>query len=144
MEIGTAKSNAEKVAALAAASRQVEQIDIPLRHFYSHGVYLREMTMPAGAVVTGKVHKYDNAHIISKGDVSVQTDEGLIRIRAPFTFIAKAGSQRAFFAHEETVWTTIIGTDEKNPEAIEKAFLVETYDQYQLFCDEQKLIESKV
>jgi len=106
------------------------QLDIPVRHYFGPGIYAREITIPAGVVLTGKIHKYAHINIISKGEISVLTENGVKRIRAPFTMVSPPGTKRAGFAHEETVWTTIHGTDETDLEKLEAHFIAKDCADY--------------
>lgn len=98
---------------LEAAMRQHEQIEIEPVHRFADGLYAREITIPAGTLLTGKIHRARHLNIISRGDISVwSAGEPVRRIRAPFSFVADAGARRVGFAHEETVWTTVHATRE--------------------------------
>lgn len=114
--------------------RAMPQLEIPVRHFFSPGVYAREVTIPPGTVLTGKIHKHAHLNIISKGDITVLTEDGLRRITAPFTMISVAGTKRVGFAHEETVWTTIHATEETDLAKIEAQFIAQDHDEYLEFC----------
>jgi len=82
-------------------------IDCPLRHWFPKGMYVREITMPAGAFITSKIHRFESPFTVSKGRVSVYTDGGGVEeIEAPYTGITSPGTRRALFIHEDTVWTT--------------------------------------
>lgn len=83
------------------------ELDWPLTHIVCNNVYIRQITLPKGALLTGKVHNYDHTSIISKGDVSVLTNEGMTRIKASSTWSSKAGTKRLIYVHEETIWATI-------------------------------------
>ena len=39
----------------------------PVQHHFAPGAYGREMTLPAGLVVVGKIHKHAHINVISKG-----------------------------------------------------------------------------
>lgn len=123
----------EKVVRLESTMRALEQIDVPIKHYFSQGVYAREMTVPKGATVVGKIHKYQQLNILSAGEVSVVTDDGVQRVKAPFTIVAPAGSKRAFYAHEDSVWTVIHGTEETDIEKIELQFIAQTELEFQEF-----------
>ncbi len=86
--------------------RQGEQVDLPPKHYFSDGIYAREITIPAGTVLTGKMHRTEHINVVSRGCITVWTEGGMKRISAPFTFVSKPGTKRAGYAHEETVWTT--------------------------------------
>jgi hypothetical protein len=92
----------------------------PLRHFFTQGVYARELTIPAGQVIVGKIHKHEHLNFISKGKVTVLTEEGgLEELTAPCTIISPAGVKRLLYTHEETVWTVVHQTDKTNLDEIE-------------------------
>ncbi len=99
------------------------QVEIPVSHYFSKGVYAREMRQPAGTIVAGKIHKFENLCIVSQGECSVISIDGPMRIKAPFTFVSQPGTQRLIWAHTDLVWTVIHGTDEKDLEKIEEEFI---------------------
>lgn len=96
----------EKVCALEREVQKLPQVNCPVRHFFAPGMYAREMTIPAGVVLTGAVHRHEHLCTISKGRIVVSTDEGMREVVAPATFVSIAGAKRVGFALEETVWTT--------------------------------------
>ena len=124
-----------RAAVTAAESMMLEdkQVEIPVRHYFSKGVYAREITIPKGTYLTGAIHKYPQINIMSKGRLSVATEDGPVTIEAPYTVCSPAGVKRIAYAHEETVWTTIIATDETDPEKIEQMFTVKTFAEYDGF-----------
>jgi len=119
--------------------RDRPQIDLPVTHHFSKGVYARELFIPKDTVLTGKIHKHTNLNIISQGDMSVLTEDGIKRVKAPFTIVSPAGTKRIAYAHEDTIWTTIHGTEEIDLEKIEHEFVVETDAEYLSFVETLKL-----
>ncbi len=79
----------------------------PLKHVFTDNQYLRQITMPKGMLFISKLHKTTHPYFVLKGDVSVLTEKGVVRIKSPYSGITKAGTKRVLFTHEETVWTTI-------------------------------------
>jgi hypothetical protein len=102
----------EMVGALEEEIQKLPQVDCPVRHYFAPGMYAREMTVPAGVVVTGAVHRHEHLCTVSKGRIVVSTDEGMREISAPCTIVSKAGTKRVGYAIEETVWTTYHATNE--------------------------------
>lgn len=126
----------QKVNALEAMMLTMPQVDMPVRHhFCPQGVYARELHIPAGAILTGKVHKYWQLNIMSKGELSVLTEDGIVRVKAPFTVVSPPGTKRVAFAHEDTVWTTVHATDETDVDKIEAHFVVDTDEEYLAHCE---------
>ena len=98
----------------------LEPRKLPLRHFLANGVYVREISMPAGTVVVGWIHKHDHVAAMLTGDISIYDETGLQRMKGPTTFISKAGIKRAIYVHEDTIFTTVHGVGHCDPEQIER------------------------
>jgi hypothetical protein len=130
----------DKIFALEDEMRRLPQLEIPVRHYFSDGVYAREITIPKGAVVTGKIHKYRQLNILSAGELSVWIEEGVIeRVKAPFTTVSPPGTKRIAYAHDISVWTTILATEETEPDKIEAHFIAPTEKDYLQFCEQLRL-----
>lgn len=112
-----------------------EAMEIPVVHHFSKAVYAREMQVPRGTLLVGKIHKHQNLNILSAGEVSVLSVDGLIRVKAPYTFVASPGAKRVIYAHDDVVWTTIHGTDEKDIDKIEEEFIAKSYEEVALIND---------
>ena len=118
IELAEVSTPLEKVERLERAIEAMPQVDCPVRHYFVPGMYAREMTIPAGVTLTGAVHKTEHLSTISAGRIAVQTDDGVIEIAAPFTFVSKPGAKRAGHAIETTVWTTYHATDTTDVDAL--------------------------
>lgn len=117
------------IAALETEMAKLPQTEIPLKHYFSKGVYGREIKVPKGALLVGKIHKHHTMNVISSGEVSVLSVDGVMRIKAPFTFVSTPGAKRVIYAHEDSTWTTFHGTHETNIEKIEEEFIAKNYDE---------------
>lgn len=135
-------STRDKVAILEEEILNRDQVNIPIKHYFSPGVYAREITIPAGTVLTGRIHKYEQLNILSGGEMSVLTEEGMKRVSAPFTVVSPPGTKRIAYAHAESTWTTILATDERDPDAIEAMFTVATEQEFVDFVKAHELIGS--
>lgn len=124
----------EKVMALEVELSKLPQLPPearPVRHIFAPGVYLREIFLPPGACVTGRIHRFDHACMVL-GDLTVYSqDEGLKRVTGCETFVSTAGVKRAVFVHAPTWFTTIHPnpTDERDPEKLAAMFTVEDWAQ---------------
>lgn len=98
----------EKVQALEAAVSLLPQVDCPVRHYFAPGLYAREMTIPAGTVVTGAVHKTENLIVVSMGRLRIVTEDGTREVRAGDTLICQAGMKNAVVALEDSRWTNFM------------------------------------
>lgn len=117
------RSAKEKIRALEARMRECEQVEIQTKHHFANGIYAREITIPAGVVLTGKVHKTQHLNIVSKGRILIYTEDGLREVVAPCTIVSPPGTKRVGYALEETVWTTIHATTETDVDLIEAALI---------------------
>jgi quercetin dioxygenase-like cupin family protein len=138
----------DKVERLEQALSQMDQVEIPVVNYFSHKIYAREITIPKNTILTGKIHKYSQLNILSKGEISVLTEDGVKRVKAPFTIVSPPGTKRAAYAHEDCVWTTIHGTDETDVEKIENHFIAKDMKEYlefkeSLLIEETKVLEEK-
>jgi len=66
----------DKVIALENLMKEQPQLELKVVHYFSPGVYARELHIPAGTMLTGKIHKYEQLNILIKGDMSVLTENG--------------------------------------------------------------------
>jgi hypothetical protein len=110
---------------LGAALSKVPQVQCPLVHRFAPGVYLREIHIPAGTVVIGKVHRTEHFNIMLKGVALIVHEDGSREeLRAPLTFVSKAGVQKVVYILEDTIWQNVHPTTETDLKKLE-ADLVE-------------------
>lgn len=124
----------EKIDKLLAIMLAAEQVEIPLTHFFAKGVYARQGIIKKGTIIVGHYKKWSHINIISSGDISIFTEQGDRRITGPATMVAAPGTRRVGYAHEDTIWTTIVGTNDTTVEDVEENFLAKTYEDYLVFC----------
>lgn len=103
--------------------------EMPLKHTFADGVYVREIFIPKGTVLTGKLHRHSHPNFLMKGEVIVVTEHGgREHLKAPLSMISLAGTKRAIIALEDTVWVTVHVTNETDLEKIEGHVIAKTYD----------------
>lgn len=124
------KPTIEEVFAAEEVMLKMPQIELPVRHFFSPGVYARELSIPAGICLTGAVHKYEQLNILSQGTMRVLTEDGIKEVSAPFTVVSPPGTKRIALALTDCIWTTILGTDETDVTLIERHFVLKTEQEY--------------
>ena len=113
-----------RVDRLETALMDAPQIDCPVQHHFAPGIYAREISIPAGTVVVGAIHKTDNLIIVSKGRLRIVTEEGTTEVQAGDTITCKAGMKNAVVALEDSRWTNLL----PNPEnTVNTAELVERF-----------------
>ena len=53
-------------------------------HHFAPGVYMRELTLPAGSVCTGRIHKTTFLNVIAQGSVAVSSVDGDANVAGVF------------------------------------------------------------
>lgn len=117
-----------KIDALEALMLREPQVEIEPVHYFAHGLYAREITIKAGTLLTGKIHRTEHLNIISRGRIIVWTEDGMREVSAPFTMVSRPGTKRVGYAIEDTVWTTIHATEERDLEKLEIELIAPTRD----------------
>ena len=115
------------IANLQTALEGMEQLVMEPVHHFSGGLYARELTLPKGSTVIGKIHKHAHLNVVLRGHVTVTTPFGTEDIKGPCIFESKPDTKRAVYAHEETVWLTFHPTDETDVDEIEKQIILPDY-----------------
>jgi hypothetical protein len=138
----------EAIMRLEEEMRKFDQLDLPLQHTFAPGQYAREIFLPKGCIVVGKIHKHAHLNIVSRGRVTVVTEFGPREIDArerPVTFTSDAGSKRALYCHEDTIWTTIHLTQSTDLAEIEREIIAPDYAELDAFMAREciRLIEGE-
>jgi hypothetical protein len=100
----------------------------PLKHTFADGLYIREIFMPKGQIISTGIHKKEHPYFVLKGDISVLTDKGIKRIKAPFNGITKPGTKRLIYMHEDSIWITVHATDKSTPEDVLNEVVAKDFD----------------
>lgn len=129
-----------KVQYIEDRMRELPQVAFQYKHYFSPGVYARELFIPAGTLLTGMIHKYTQLNIMSQGEMDVLVEDKIVRVRAPFTVVSPPGTKRIAYAYTDTVWTTILGTHLDTVEEIEEHFIAKSEEEYLLFLEETKCL----
>lgn len=103
------------IEALEEVLLEHEQVEIPTAEHFINGMYGREIVIPAGAMITGRVYKEGYLDIMLSGDISVATPQGLKRLTGTHVMEAPPGRKRAGYAHADTHWITVHRTDQFEP-----------------------------
>lgn len=147
MELRDRSSNSAPSIAQAAALEQAIRNELPIldgevvNHF-SHGVYGRELRIPAESVIVGHIHKFTNLNVLLEGDMTVITEHGPQRVGPGFLIVSPPGTKRVAYAHTYCRWLTVHGTEETDVAKIEQQFIVHTEQEYLAFqANQQQLLK---
>jgi hypothetical protein len=134
--LGGAVSMRDRINAFEVEARKAPQIRLDLVHHFAPGIYCRELHIPAGVITTSKIHKFACLNILARGERTTLIGEQMVRVKAPFIYVSPAGFKRASITHEDAVWITVHEnpTNERDIEALERALVCETEEEYLAFC----------
>ena len=101
---------------------EMPQVDCPVSHYFGPGVYIREVVMPAGALIVGHRQKERHLNSMVAGRLLVMIDGELRELVAPMVFESGPGRKVAQIL-ETTVWQNIYSTEETDIDVLESRFL---------------------
>ncbi|MDE2098333.1 MAG: hypothetical protein KGL39_13855 [Patescibacteria group bacterium] len=113
------------------------QFEPVTRHYFSGGMYCREVLQPEDSCVVGKEHLKPHFFILLKGEMTVVGNYYRKHIDAPFVFEAQGGDKRALYAHKNSVYITVHKTDKTDLDEIERELIKE--EDTSLFDSSNKL-----
>lgn len=117
-----------------------EKREFDVKHTFLNGMYMRELFIPKGSLLVGKIHKLDCLNIVSKGDISILTETGSARVTAGYSVVSPAGIQKVGYAHEDTVFVNVFRTEETGIEKIEDVVAFADYDEFERLADQSSLL----
>lgn len=115
-----------------------DQADCPVQHHFGPGVYMREVFLPAGALVIGHAHREASMNIMLKGEMVLLVDGQVSVVRAPFMTVSQPGRKVAYVL-EDTVWMNVHATEETDIAKLEARYV----DKSPAFRAQQRLLEEQ-
>jgi len=138
--------NDARIDELEAAMIQGELIDCKVDHLFSPGLYTRTIFMPAGALITSRVHNTTHPILISQGLAFVSIDGGEWEaIQAPYLSVTKPGTRRILYIEDDCIWSTFhplpyITGDENDFDETDKNDFVKRIEDDILYPYENKIL----
>jgi hypothetical protein len=122
----------DAVLRLEAEIAKLPQVEFPLRHFFAKGLYIREISIPAGHVLTGYIHTQECVTTLAKGRVLMTEGEEMKELTAPHTGSYAAGTKKAIFAIEDAVWIDSYANpdDERDLEVLHDRYTAKSHREY--------------
>jgi hypothetical protein len=115
----TASLLEKKIGTLYDTAVAQPQIQCEEKHHFGPNIYIKEVTMPAGALIIGKHHRMEHLCNMVSGRMFILQDDGSKKeLVAPMTFMAKPGRKVAYIV-ETVVFQNIYSTSETNIEKLE-------------------------
>ena len=116
---------------------------MPLTHKFCDGMYVREIFIPAGMLLIGKIHKHEHPNFLLMGTVSMITEDGgVVHMSAPQSLISPAGCKRAIYTHTDVRWVTVHLNSENldSVPMLEEKIIAKTYGDFEKFLEEKKCL----
>ena len=104
----------------------------PLKHTFTDGIYIRQMSMKKDSFVIGKIHKHNHVWFLLTGMISVADENDTVDHIAPCYVEAPAGSKRMIYAHEDSIWVNIHAnpTNTKDLKELEDLIIAKDYEEF--------------
>lgn len=95
-----------------AAIAEKPQVELPVKHVFTKGLYSRELFMPAGLELMSKCHKTQHQFVIAYGDVDIYLKgRGWERVIGYLKGVTEPGTRRVFRTYADTMLITFHPTD---------------------------------
>jgi len=78
----------DNVNAFEALMAQQPQVSLEVKDHFSKDIYARELHIPKGVILTGKIHKFEQLNILAKGRMKVLVGETVKEVEAPFIVVS--------------------------------------------------------
>jgi enolase len=117
--VPTFRATVASLQAHMLAMPDADQVKMEPVHRFADGLYIRELSIPAGTVAIGQEHAQGHVNFLTKGRVEVATDEGMQILQAPATFVSVAGTKKIVHALEDSIWTTVHACEATDPDEAE-------------------------
>ena len=111
--------------------REMPQVTCPVEHYQVDGVYVRSMFIPAGTILTGKIHNFENIAILAQGTIRVSNGTDSYILTAPHIMVDKPGVKRIGYAETDVTFVTVHKTANTEINDIEKELVSDTFEEYE-------------
>lgn len=114
-----------KIFAMQDLIGQAPAVPMPVQDHFAPHIYVREIFMPAGTFVVGKMHKTEHFNIITQGIVRlIHDDDSITEVSAGDVFTSKLGVKKVLYIVEDTRWLTVHPTDSVDPKILEYELII--------------------
>lgn len=126
-----------------AAIATLPPVDFPLTHRFFPGIYLREILIKKGSILSSLKHKTEHPFIVLDGEIAVLKEAPYgFEIEGHFTagHIGRTipGTKRLLYAITDCRWLTCHATDLKDPDEIVQS-ITEPFDNPLIAPDNDRL-----
>ena len=109
----------------------------PVKHTFSDGIYVREMFVPKGMMLVGKIIKQAHHIFLMSGKIAIITEDGEKIMEGPCSVVAKGGTKRVGYALTDVVWINVHPniTDTQDLDKLEQEVIAKDYDEYDRYLE---------
>jgi len=107
------------------------QVTLPVEHYQIDGVYVRSMFIPAGTILTGKIHNFESIAILAKGRIRITNGTDSYVISEGHIMVDQPGVKRLGYAETDVIFITVHRTDNTEIDDIEKELVSDTFEEYE-------------
>jgi len=112
----------------------------PLKHTFADGIYVRQMSMGAGTLVIGAIHKHLHVWFLLTGNITVSTEDTTEDYVAPCYVVSTPGTKRVIYANEDSIFVNIHKnpSNTQNIEQLEKDIVAQNFKEYEEYTNQNK------
>lgn len=94
------------------------------RHHFADGIYCRELFMPSGSILTGKLHRKMDILIIAQGRCQFITRNGVRILQAPAVTIVEPGTKPVILCETDVTFINALPNEDncKDIETLDNRF----------------------
>lgn len=119
-------------AMLASFDQEALKAQTDTQHYQIKGVYARTMFVPAGMLVTGKIHNFESIGILAQGTMRITNGETSVLVSAPYISVDKPGIKRLGYAETDCTFISVHRTDAEEITDIEDELVSDTFEEFEI------------
>jgi hypothetical protein len=89
------------------------------------------MFVPAGMLVTGKIHNFESIGILAQGTMRITNGETSVLVSAPYISVDKPGIKRLGYAETDCTFISVHRTDAEEITDIEDELVSDTFEEFE-------------
>lgn len=93
-------------------------------HYFSSGVYAKQMFLPETHIATTHKHNYDHLSILAQGEVEIRCNGVKTLFTAPSCIEIKAGIEHSIYAYKDSTFFCIHAIEEEHKDNIDEVLIV--------------------
>ena len=117
---------------LSSFDQEALKVQTDTQHYQIKGVYARTMFVPAGMLVTGKIHNFESIGILAQGTMRITNGETSVIVSAPYIAVDKPGIKRLGYAETDCTFISVHRTDAEEITDIEDELVSDTFEEYEV------------